>query len=166
MVHIKESKGFGVVSKPPISRKQGRLPIAKSVSKLPNELSEMAFAINESKKLLDLQEDWDSEGALIVPKFVWERAAKVLSMYSKWIWENRGIVLLTPSIDAIADGSIDIMWNSPKARLLLNIRNNQTISEGHYYGDTYNGENKFKGVLGDLNEVQEFFAYWLTDFIK
>ena len=60
MVHIKESKGFGVVSKPPILRKQVRLPIIKSVSKLPNELSEMAFAIKDSKKLLDLQEDWDS----------------------------------------------------------------------------------------------------------
>lgn len=166
MVHIKESKSYGSIIKPPISRKQSRLPIGKSLSKLPNELSEMAFVIKNSKKLLDLQEDWDSEGALAVPKFVWERAAKVLSMYSKWIWENRGIVLLTPSIDAIADGSIDIMWNSPKARLLLNIKNNSTLSEAHYYGDTYGGKNKFKGVLGDLNEVQEFFAYWLTDFIK
>ena len=87
-------------------------------------------------------------------------------MYSKWIWENRGIVLLAPSIDALADGSIDIMWNSSKARLLLNVRNNVTSSQAHYYGDTYGGKNKFKGVLGDLNEVQEFFAYWLTDFIK
>ena len=70
MVHIKESKGYGSKIKPSISRKQGRLPIGKSVSKLPNELSEMAFVIKDSKKLLDLQEDWDSEGALAVPKFV------------------------------------------------------------------------------------------------
>ena len=140
--------------------------IDNSVLNLQIELSEMAFAIKDSKKLLDLQEDWDSEGALAVPKFVWERTANVLSMYSKWIWENKGIVLLVPSIDALADGSIDIMWNSPKARLLLNIRNNATSSEAHFYGDTYNGKNKFKGVLEDLNEVQEFFAYWLTNFIK
>jgi hypothetical protein len=166
MVHVKESKGYGSKIKPLISRKQGRLPIGKSVSELPNELSEMVSVIKESQKLLDLQEDWDSEGALAVPKFVWERATKALSMYSKWIWENKGIVLLTPSIDALADGSIDIMWNSPRARLLLNVRNNVTSSEAHYYGDTYGGKNKFKGVLEDLNEVQEFFAYWLTNFIK
>ena len=143
-----------------------QLVIGNSILELPNELSEVAFAIKDSKKILDLQEDWDSEGALAVPKFVWERAANVLSVYSTWIWENRGIVLLAPSIDAIADGSIDIMWNSSKARLLLNIKNNLTSSEAHYYGDTYGGKNKFKGVLGDLNELQEFFAYWLTDFIK
>lgn len=166
MVHIKESKGYSSKIKPSIYRKRGRLQIGKSVSKFPKELSEMAFAIKDSKKLLDLQEDWDSEGALTVPKFVWERAANVLSMYSKWIWENKGIVLLAPSIDALADGSIDIMWNSSKARLLLNIKNSVTSSETHYYGDTHEGKNKFKGVLGDLNDVQEFFAYWLTDFIK
>lgn len=146
--------------------KTRQLLIGSSILELPKELSEIAFAIKDSQKILDLKEDWDSEGALAVPKFVWERATNILSMYSKWILENRGIILLTPSIDALADGSIDIMWNSPKARLLLNIRNNTTSSEAHFYGDTYGGKNKFKGVLEDLNEVQEFFAYWLTDFIK
>ena len=143
-----------------------KTPITKPLFDLPDELFEIVHAIEDSKKILDLPVDWDSEGALAVPKLIWERAINVLLIYSKWIWENKGIILTTPSIDAIADGSIDIMWNSPKARLLLNIKNNPTSSEAHYYGDTYGGKNKFKGVLGELNEVQEFFAYWLIDFIK
>ena len=49
MVNIKESKDYSSKIKPSISRKQGRLPIGKSVLKLPIELSEMAFAIKNSK---------------------------------------------------------------------------------------------------------------------
>ncbi len=141
------------------------IKIGEEVCSLPSELSAIASEIKDSKKILDLQDDWDSEGALAVPQFVWERAAKTLISYSKWIWENKGVILVTPSIDALADGSIDIMWNGTKGRLLLNIRNSSS-SEAHYYGDTYGGKNKFKGAIENLNEVQEFFAYWLTEFLK
>ena len=94
MVHIKESKGFGTIIKPSVSRKQGRLPMGKSVSKLPNELSEMAFAIKNSKKLLDLPYDWDSEGALAVPQFVWERATKILTINCKLFQIFRAIYMM------------------------------------------------------------------------
>ncbi len=142
-----------------------QIKIGNDFYQIPDELSEIASEIRDSKKILNLKYDWDSEGALSVPQFVWERAVKTLISYSKWIWENKGVILVTPSIDALADGSIDIMWNGTKGRLLLNIRNSP-ISEAHYYGDTYEGKNKFKGVIKNLNEVQTFFAYWLTEFLQ
>lgn len=142
-----------------------QIKVKDEIFQLPYELSEIASEIKDSKKILDLEEDWDSEGALSIPQFVWERAAKILIIYTKWIWENKGVILVTPSIDALADGSIDIMWNGTKGRLLLNVRN-LASSEAHYYGDTYGGKNKFKGAIENLNEVQEFFAYWLTEFLK
>ncbi len=140
------------------------IAIGDSIIEIANELSEIASTINESKRILDLQNDWDSEGALSVEPFVWERAVNTLLIYSQWILVNKGIILTTPTIDAIADGSIDIMWSGSKARLLLNVRSSNP-SEAHYYGDTYEGKNKFKGAI-DLAEVQDFFAYWLVDFLK
>jgi hypothetical protein len=147
------------------NNKSIQIKVKDEIFQLPNELSEIASEIKGSKKILDLAYDWDSEGALSVPQFVWEKAAKTLIIYSKWIWENKSVKLVIPSIDALADGSIDIMWNGTKGRLLLNIRNSST-SEAHYYGDTYEGKNKFKGVIENLNEVQIFFAYWLTEFLQ
>ena len=146
-------------------KKTIQIKIGNEIFQIPNDLSEMVSEIKDSEKILDLEYDWDSERALPVPQFVWERAAKTLIIYSKWIWENRGIKLVIPSIDALADGSVDIMWNGTKGRLLLNIRN-LSSSEAHYYGDTYEGKNKFKGVVENLNEVQTFFAYWLTEFLQ
>jgi hypothetical protein len=146
-------------------KKTVQIKIGDEIFQIPNELSEMVSEIRDSEKILDLEYDWDSEGALPVPQFVWERAAKTLIIYSKWIWDNKGIKLVTPSIDALADGSVDIMWNGTKGRLLLNVRNSSS-SEAHYYGDTYEGKNKFKGVIENLNEVQTFFAYWLTEFLQ
>jgi hypothetical protein len=141
-----------------------QIKVKDEIFQLPNELSEIASEIKRSKNILNLEYDWDSEGGLSVPQFVWERASRALIIYSKWIWENKGVILLTPSIDALADGSIDIMWNGTKGRLLLNIKNSLS-SEAHYYGDTYGGKDKFKGAI-DLNEVKEFFAYWLIEFLK
>jgi hypothetical protein len=146
-------------------KKTIQIKIGDEIFQIPNELSEMVSKIRDSEKILDFEYDWDSEGALPVPQFVWERAAKTLIIYSKWIWDNKGIKLVIPSIDALPDGSVDIMWNGTKGRLLLNVRNSSSL-EAHYYGDSYEGKNKFKGVIENLNEVQTFFAYWLTEFLQ
>lgn len=147
------------------NQKYIQIKIGYEIFQIPSELSEIASEIKNSEKILELEFDWDSEGALRVPQYVWERAAKTLVIYSKWIWENKGVLLVIPSTDALSDGSIDIMWNGTKGRLLLNVRN-LASSEAHYYGDTYGGKNKFKGAIENLNEVHEFFAYWLTEFLK
>ncbi len=142
-----------------------QVKIGEKIFQVPHEFSEIVSEINDSKKILDLEDDWDSEGALSVPKFVWERATKTLLTYSKWVLENKGILLVTPTIDAIADGSIDIMWNGTKARLLLNIRNSSSL-EARFYCDNYGGKNKINGDIENLADLQDFFPDRIINFLK
>lgn len=135
------------------------LLIGDSTAIFPNALSEIVKDINESRAMLDLEFDWDSSGGHAIPPKVWENAAMFLATYSKWIYENEQVVLQSPSINPVADGSIDLTWYTNTARMLINIKNSDN-PEAHFYGDLQNDES-IKGNFSIDGEVRAYFAQWL-----
>lgn len=145
--------------------------VKKNIAKIPmvglakthlsTKLKAIENEISESRSMLALPHSWDDEGALTISENTWNTAASFLTKYSKWIATHRVAVLSLPTISPVADGTIDILWHTKKARLLINVRNT-TKSEIHYYGDKYQfGE--FKGNLIFNGKVEEFFACWLLN---
>lgn len=127
----------------------------------PFELVHILNEIEDSSNIIDLDKNWDDEGALQISYETWEKASLFISNYSKWIYNNQNIIISEPDIAAVSDGSIDLTWSSEQARLLVNIKAIEITAS--YYGDYFTENNNIKGNI-PINEINEFFAYWLKIF--
>lgn len=142
-VYLQENKWFAAVN----------------YSKLPSELYHIECEIQASDYILELEDNWDDEGALRVDDVVYKNATNFLINYSKWIFQNKGYIIQAPQINPCRDGSIDLSWRIPKARMLINFKNDGS-DLAHYYGDYYNNINSIKGYV-KTDEIQEFLATWM-----
>jgi len=83
---------------------------------------EIESAIEGSRTLVDLKEDWDDEGAKPIAQFTWDLAAEVLRKAARAAFRRFSYSLPAPSIGPCADGSIDLYWDTSSFKLLINIK--------------------------------------------
>ena len=115
-------------------------------------------AIEESKQMRELGDDWDGEGSLPVDEAVWQRAVDFLARYARVVWERFGKRLDAPDITPGPDGSIDLHWDHPEYEMLVNIRRDLTAMAG-FYGDD-RGRVSIKGTF-DPESPNEGLVLWL-----
>lgn len=115
-------------------------------------------AITDSEKILDLEDDWDGDGACAYVRTTLGRATQFLETSAKGLWKSRHLWLSIPFIEPGPNGSIDIHWRTEKRELLINIPADDNQLAG-YYGDEM-GKNSIKGKL-DTSEYQEWITIWL-----
>jgi hypothetical protein len=114
--------------------------------------------ITDSEKILDLEDDWDGDGACAYVRTTLDRATQFLETSAKGLWKSRQLWLSIPFIEPGPNGSIDIHWRTEKRELLINIPADVNQLAG-YYGDEM-GKNSIKGKL-DTSEYQEWITIWL-----
>ncbi|MBW4888719.1 hypothetical protein KXQ82_03295 [Mucilaginibacter sp. HMF5004] len=109
-------------------------------------------AINKSKYILDLKDDWDTEGAKGYHRSTWIKAVKFLISYSNWV-RKLNKKLPAPQILQGPNGSIDIFWKNDSFLFLVNISEQ---GDSSFYGDDY-GKNKSEGFFDPLNPILKIF---------
>jgi len=105
--------------------------------------------IEQAKRILELQDDWDGVGSPGYSEDTFNRAIAFLTMEAEGLWESWGIRLPVPRIGPGPDGSIDLHWKQPSWELLVNISadaNEMAV----FYGDNY-GAQKIRGSLDPKN---------------
>src|SRR5947209_3603501 len=83
----------------------------------PAILTPIVEAIEKSRYVLDLPEDWDEAGGRPIEAATWARATDLLSETAAAI----GAALPVPRIGPCSDGSIDLYWTTPTFTLLINV---------------------------------------------
>lgn len=121
------------------------------VAVLPRALAQIAEAIEESKSILDLEDNWDDEGAERFHLQTWLRAIEFLTSYAIAALRDFGVLIEKPEITPGPDGSIDVLWKNSSYRLLFNIGKEEN-SSALFYGDNYKDQ-KIKGSINpkDVN---------------
>lgn len=97
-------------------------------------------AIHASRYMLDLEADWDDEGAAPTEFAAWCDAVSLLRGTAVAFADE----LPVPDISPCNDGSVDLFWKTPAFMLLINAKPNRG-------GFDYYGESKrcaVKGVIG------------------
>jgi len=159
------SKSQGVIS---YERKGTRsFPVKKSLATWKWELENdnqfltrqniIEDTIEESKYILDLPYNWDDEGAIKVSEEAFNICTSFLRNYNDYILDTFNIQISSPEINAVNNGTLDLYWNLPNARMLINLDQNSA----KYYGDEFYNKNSIKGEV-DLFEVQSFLGSWMT----
>jgi hypothetical protein len=135
-----------------------KTPSATKALVLPRSLKHIKASIDSSRFILELTDNWDENGALKVSKDVYFTASTFLKKYGLYILNDLETIISAPEINPVKDGSIDLEWHTPHARMLINVRNNGEIA---YYGDNNADLNSIKGkIMADT--IQKFLAVWMT----
>lgn len=122
-------------------------------------LDDLFSAIETSRRILDLPDDWDGAGSPAFAEATWQRAADFLRRCATTLWGREGRAVPVPQILPGPDSSIDIHWQSSQRELLINIPsdNDAPIT---FYGDDY-GRDKRKGQIEEGAPDPDLLA-WLT----
>jgi len=118
---------------------------------------ELREAIESSKYILDLEDDFDGEGSPKYSKETWERAVEFVLHYERELRE-KGKNIEIPRICPGFNGAIDLYWKAENKEILAKIPVSPD-KEIAYYGDDF-GENKIKGTT-KLSEYDSNLLAWL-----
>lgn len=110
------------------------------------KLSPIQKAIQESRYILDLQDNWDDEGSVGYEFSTWERATQAIIRIARNAFDLFDVIIDAPEITHGPNGSIDALWDQKNYRLLVNFPNDINIPAS-FYGDDSEKES-VKGTFG------------------
>lgn len=129
---------------------------------LPSELGVFIPAIECSRAMLELEDDWDDEGSSGYAEETWRRAVGVALASAGSYLRTRLTAPPTPAFSKGPEGSVDILWWSDGKRLMVNVpaEDNEPVT---YHGyDRGNPSRETKGAL-DPSDDNEWMLGWLTE---
>ncbi|MFP3940124.1 MAG: hypothetical protein ACLF0P_07450 [Thermoanaerobaculia bacterium] len=94
-------------------------------------------AIDRSRQITELRDDWDGEGSAGYSVETWQRATDYLRRIALSCWEEFRVAIPPPWITPGPEGSIDLHWQAETYELLVNIPG--APEEATFYGDHQNG---------------------------
>ena len=112
--------------------------------------------------MLDLGDNWDGEGSLGYDESTWRRAIELAIEIAHRFWRNRWDRPLTPMIMKGPEGSIDLLWQTPRRELLLNVSTDVEEPATFYGHDRAVQRRTVEGKL-DPAERNEWLLVWLTE---
>ncbi len=116
--------------------------------------------IEQAKRILELEDDWDGEGSLGYSEDTFNRAVAFLTTYAERLWESDGIPLPVPRIGPGPEASIDLYWKRPRWELLVNIPADP--SEAASYSAEDDGGHRSRGFV-PTEKFDSRFGTWLKN---
>lgn len=123
-------------------------------------LEQIIKAIDLSKSILDLQDDWDGEGSPGYSKTTWDRMRKFLLSHAQAMRNHLGISIPVPQILPGPDGSIDMLWKRDEYELLVNIPSDPNRF-ANFYGDDRD-KTSVKGSIDPAKTNQGILSWLMT----
>jgi hypothetical protein len=127
---------------------------------VPPALSEVAEAIEKSRYILDLPDDWDDEGSPGYALETWERAARFVLQNAVELWRSAQLRVVAPAIHNGPAGSIDLHWKTSGTELLINVPPN-VERPATYYGRNAHSGLETKGSL-ETSASNEWLLRWVA----
>ena len=117
-------------------------------------------AIELSRGILDMPEDWDGEGPPAYSEATWQRATSFVRNYAQRLWAEHAVRIPAPQVLPGPDASIDVHWEEESFELLVNIPADD-CQRAEFYGDDY-GAVCIKGNL-DPAVLNRGLIEWLQN---
>ena len=128
---------------------------------IPGALNSVAESVRASRSIIDLEDDWDGEGSPGYDEAVWERAGRFVLNNALQLWRESGRVIRPPDIFPGPDGSLDLLWESGEATLLVNVPP-QPDMPVKWFGSLKDGTESTKGTM-DASGRNLRLMTWLVE---
>jgi len=129
----------------------------------PPAIKNLIDAIQQSRVLLQFEDDWDGDGSSGYSESTWNRAQNFLLKNALQLWRRHKTCFDSPTIQPGPYGSIDLHWRTRKRELLINVSSNLEEPISYYGDDKDEGtENAIRGKnLDDASGDTEWIFLWL-----
>lgn len=124
---------------------------------VPTALKSLGDTIERSRWMLELVDNFDGEGSPAYSEETWGAAVTFLLRNAIALWEECHIVIDAPDVRNGPQGSIDIYWNTPSGRLLVNFPP-KGQGDPSFYGSTVDGH-EVKGTLSPNSENRRLILW-------
>lgn len=125
-------------------------------------INSLIHAIQGSRNIMELEDDWDEEGSPGYSQSTWNRAVKFLLANALILWRRHKVCFGAPRILPGPYGSIDLHWRTPKRELLINVPADAEEPASYYGDDREEGtENAIRGKKLDSSPDSEWIFLWL-----
>ncbi len=132
---------------------------------LPSALRDVETAIQESRTLLDLKDDWDGEGSRGYAASTLERATEFLLTNVLSLWKSQRAYVPAPVIGPGPDGSIDINWQFTARKLLVNVPADADKPATFYGSDRVSRDKLARNVIEgclDTSVQNQWLLMWIA----
>jgi hypothetical protein len=126
-------------------------------------LNKIKKRVEESRRMLLLEDNWDDDGAIAINPEIFNRATRFLEDYALRIFDVSDKILIAPDIMPVSDGSVDLEWSLENSSFLINFKN--TVEDiAFYYGEFKDNDNITFDTNGQINTtaVNDKFASYLS----
>jgi len=135
------------------------------ILRVPMNLKHIADSIEEGKEILQYEDDWDNEGAVATDSNTFLKAAKFVIQYSVHIYKDSSVILTTPYMDILRDGSVSVYWESAKSNQLLVIFNKRKDEPAVFYAEQGDRKIPLKGAIIPDEAIDESLAIWMKNYL-
>lgn len=133
---------------------------------LSHELHHLVKALVDSQNLLTLPNDWDDEGASATDFPTLKKAVDFIVKYSEYILKTpRDIVIDTPDIDILRDGSISVNWETDKGSFLIIFKRGEHEFT-YLYGKDRETKRTFPYAIKNDQSIDQITALWMSQYLK
>lgn len=121
---------------------------------LHGELHEVAQRIEKSRRILDLQDNWDGCGSPRITEATWLRAIELVISNANDFFQFRGREFPLPLISESDGGSVDVQWRTNARNILINIPEDASEAITFYAHDRERDGRDIEGrLLPDANNA-------------
>jgi hypothetical protein len=129
---------------------------------LPAEINSLREAIEKSRYILELRDNWDDAGSIGYSESTWNRAQSFLMRNALKLWRAHKMRFDAPRILPGPEGSIDLHWKTADRELLINVPARARESIAYYGDDIREGtENAIRGKDLESSTDGEWIFLWL-----
>lgn len=128
---------------------------------IPESLTHVIAAVEESRPLLELGEDWDGNGTPGFTEHTWRRAAGLLVCFASALAGEHGVIAKDMEILPGSNGGLDIDVRFDDRQLLF-VVSADSRKEVRFYGDNGNGGRQIKATL-DPAKAPEWLSTWMAE---
>jgi hypothetical protein len=107
--------------------------------------SEIFKEIEDSKRFLELEDNWDDLGSKSYKLETWIKMKDFLIKFAKDFHNRSSLILPAPHINPGKAGALDLHWKTKNFEILLRIPEEDEVTIS-FYGDNY-GKIKTRGTL-------------------
>ena len=136
------------------------LEIAGEKFPISSKFVDLKDEIIDSLYILELKEGWGENGAAIKDG-AYKCAIGFLIKYFEYIHTHSSIVISTPEINPVRNGSIDLVWNTTNGYMLVNIAKKKDALQGTFFGFKKTNKKIKEGEI-DIQNVEPPMALWMT----
>jgi hypothetical protein len=135
----------------------------KHAYSLPEDLSHISMAIEESKEMVSRPQDTSNEIETVCGQQTWQRAVVILAAHVKKVWMYARVKVKAPVISPGPKSSVDIYWLPSPYGLLLNVPANLEEPVTYYGDDAENPDsNHTSGKIQPPQKIDPGVLAWLA----